>query len=219
MYVPAHFEETRSEVLQALMREHPLATLVTASADGLVANHIPMEYDPEPAPFGMLRGHVARANPACSVWREVAQASPAGEALAIFHGPQAYISPAWYPVKQEHGKVVPTWNYAVVHVHGPLRIVEDRQRLCAIVELLTDRHEAGQPHPWQVADAPSDYIEQMLNNIVGIEMPITKLVGKWKASQNRPAADRVGVISGLTEQSDTNTNTRAMANLVKETLQ
>lgn len=216
MYMPAHFEETRSEVLQALMREHPLATLVTSSADGVVANHIPLEYDPEPAPFGTLRGHVARANP---LWRDYTQAPLAGEVLAIFQGPHAYVSPAWYPSKLEHGKAVPTWNYAVVHVRGPLRIVEDTQGLRAIVEMLTERHEAGRPHPWRVTDAPSDYIEQMLKAIVGIEMPIAKLVGKWKVSQNRSASDRVGVISGLTEQGDTNTNTHAMADLIKETLQ
>jgi len=209
MYLPAQFEETRSEVLQALMREHPFATLVTASADGIVANHIPMEYDPEPAPFGRLVGHVARANP---VWREVAE----HEALAIFQGPQAYISPAWYPSKQEHGKVVPTWNYAVVHVRGPLRIIEEPQQLRAIVEKLTNHHEAGRPQPWQVTDAPPDYIEPMLKAIVGIEMSITKIVGKWKVSQNRSADDRVGVISGLTAQGDS--NARAMAGLIKETL-
>lgn len=218
MYVPAHFEETRGEVLQALMREHPLATLVTASADGMVANHIPMEYDPQPAPFGTLRGHVARANP---LWRDYSLAPSAGEALAIFQGPHAYVSPAWYPSKLEHGKAVPTWNYAVVHVRGSLRIIEDTQGLRAIVEMLTDRHEAGRPHPWRISDAPSDYIEQLLKAIVGIEMPITKLVGKWKASQNRSASDRVGVISGLTGEGENNANpnARAMADLVKETMQ
>ncbi|MBI3523125.1 MAG: FMN-binding negative transcriptional regulator [Betaproteobacteria bacterium] len=209
MYMPAQFEETRSEVLQALMREHPFATLVTASAGGIAANHIPLEYDPAPAPFGRLVGHVARANP---VWREVDE----HEALAIFQGPHAYISPAWYPSKQEHGKVVPTWNYAVVHVRGALRAVEDPQQLRAIVEKLTRRHEAGRPQPWQVADAPPEYIEQMLKSIVGIEMTITKIVGKWKVSQNRSASDRAGVIAGLGAPGDS--NARAMSDLIKETL-
>ncbi|MCX7174788.1 MAG: FMN-binding negative transcriptional regulator [Proteobacteria bacterium] len=211
MYVPAHFEETRIEVLAALMRTHPLATLVTTSGDGLAANHIPMEYDPLPAPYGTLRGHVARANP---VWREP---SGATLALAIFQGPDAYISPAWYPSKAEAGKAVPTWNYAVVHAHGPLSFFDDEQRLRALVGALTDRHEAGRPHPWQVTDAPEDYIEKMLKAIVGIEMPVARLVGKWKLSQNRSAPDRAGVISGLNAESET--RTLAMANLVKETLQ
>jgi len=213
MYVPAHFEETRSEVLQGLMRDYPFATLVTSSTDGIVADHIPMEYDPQPAPFGSLLGHVARANP---LWRKYTEAPQAGEALAIFQGPQAYVSPAWYPSKRQHGKVVPTWNYAVVQVRGSLRIVEEPQRLRAIVERLTHRHEAGRPNPWQVADAPSDYLEQMLKAIVGIEMTITKIVGKWKTSQNRSTDDRAGVISGLTVQGDA--NACAMAALVKETL-
>ena len=216
MYVPAHFEETRSEVLRALMRAHPFATLVISTAEGIVANHIPLEYDPEPAPFGTLRGHVARANP---MWRDYSLAPSAGEALAIFQGPHAYVSPAWYPGKQQHGKAVPTWNYAVVHVRGPLRIVEDAPGLRAIVERLTDRHEAGRPDPWRVADAPPDYIELMLGNIVGIEMPIANIVGKWKVSQNRSADDRAGVIHGLTAERAGNLNAPAMADLVKETLQ
>jgi len=153
------------------------------------------------------------------MWREVAQATQAGEALAIFQGPHAYVSPAWYPSKQQHGKAVPTWNYAVVHVRGPLRIVEDPHGLRAIVERLTERHEAGRPDPWRVADAPPDYIELMLGKIVGIEMPIVKLVGKWKASQNRSASDRAGVIHGLATERDTNIHAPAMADLVKETLQ
>lgn len=216
MYVPAHFEETRSEVLRALMRAHPFATLAFSSRDGIVANHIPLEFDPEPAPFGTLRGHVARANP---MWRDYSLAPSAGEALAIFQGPHAYVSPAWYPGKQQHGKAVPTWNYAVVHARGPLRIVEDAQGLRAIVERLTDRHEAGRPDPWRVADAPPDYIELMLGKIVGIEMPIAKIVGKWKASQNRSAVDRAGVIHGLAAERAGNIHASAMADLVKETLQ
>jgi len=211
MYLPAHFQETRGEVLAAMMRAHPFATLVTVAADGLTANHLPLEYDPRPAPFGTLRGHVARANP---VWRETSDGSTA---LAIFQGPHAYISPNWYPSKLEEGKAVPTWNYAVVQAHGTLKFFEDRQQLRALVEQLTGRHEAARPDPWQVSDAPEDYLEQMLKAIVGVEMPVTRLVGKWKISQNRAAADRAGVIDGLKSESGPYAND--MANLIKETLQ
>lgn len=213
MYLPGHFEETRGEVMAALMRAHPFATLVTLSADaacGFAATHIPLEYDPLPAPFGTLRGHVARANP---LWRDAG----ASHALAIFQGPHSYISPDWYPSKLESGKAVPTWNYAIVHAHGPLNFFDEAQRLRDLVETLTNRHEHGRPHPWQVSDAPADYIEKMLKAIVGIEMPVARLVGKWKVSQNRSIEDRTGAIKGLnTEQGIYN---KDMANLIKETLQ
>ena len=208
MYVPAHFEETRTEVLHQLIREHPLAAFVTLGPDGLNANHIPFEIGPEPAPRGTLRGHVARGNP---VWRDF---SKAVEALLIFQGPKAYVSPSWYATKKETGKVVPTYNYIVVHAYGPLRIVEDRAWLRGLVERLTNRHEAARPQPWKITDAPGDYIETMLGAIVGIEIPVTRLVGKWKASQNRPAVDRDGVIRGLNEIRDPDAAT--MANAVKE---
>jgi transcriptional regulator len=213
MYVPAHFEETRPDVLGRLIHDHPLAALVTLGRDGLSANHIPLELDPGPAPLGTLRGHVARANP---VWRDFSRDV---EALAIFQGPQAYISPAWYETKRETGKVVPTYNYIVVHAYGPLRIVEDRAWLRALVERLTTRfeagrHEASQPEPWKVTDAPAEYIEQMLGAIIGVEIPLTRLVGKWKVSQNRPAVDRDGVVSALGEMDDQ--DARAMSALVKK---
>jgi transcriptional regulator len=208
MYVPAHFEETRPEVLGRLIHDHPLAALVTLGRDGLSANHIPLELDPEPAPLGTLRGHVARANP---VWRDFSRDV---EVLAIFQGAQAYISPAWYETKKETGKVVPTYNYIVVHAYGPLRIVEDRAWLRALVERLTNRHEAERPEPWKVTDAPAGYIEQMLGAIIGVEIPLTRLVGKWKVSQNRPAVDRDGVVSALAEMEDQ--NARAMSDLVKK---
>jgi transcriptional regulator len=191
MYLPKHFEETRIGVLHHLIRAHPLGTLVTLGPDGPEANHLPFEVDPEPAPFGTLRAHVARANP---LWREI---SRDGRALAIFQGAQAYISPSWYPSKREGGKVVPTWNYAVVHAYGTLRAIEDRAWLRAFVERLTERHEKGRREPWKLADAPADFIEQMLGAIVGIELTVTRLTGKWKTSQNRPAADRAGVVEGL----------------------
>ena len=164
--------------------------------------------DPGPAPPGTLRGHVARANP---VWRDFSRDV---EVLAIFQGPQAYISPAWYETKRETGKVVPTYNYIVVHAYGPLRIVEDRVWLRALVERLTNRHEASKPEPWKVTDAPAEYIEQMLGAIIGVEIPLTRLVGKWKVSQNRPAVDRDGVVSALGAMEDQ--DARAMSDLVKK---
>ena len=191
MYVPRHFEESRTDVLHELVRAHPFATLVTQSADGLEANHLPLELDPEPTPYGTLVGHVARANP---VWR---QAAVDVDALVIFAGPHGYVSPGWYPTKQETGKVVPTWNYAVVHAHGRLRFVEDAAWLRALVERLTRRYETTRPAPWAVSDAPSEFIDAMLKAIVGVEMVVTRLVGKWKLSQNRPVADRAGVRRGL----------------------
>ena len=191
MYVPSHFAESRIDVLHDLIRTHPFGALVVLVSDGLEANHIPFEIDPEPSPFGTLRGHVARANP---VWRDF---SSQVDALVMFQGAHAYISPAWYATKKEHGKVVPTWNYAVVHAHGPLRVIDDRKWLREFVGKLTDRHEAPRSDPWKVTDAPADFIDTMVAAIVGIEIPIAKLAGKWKVSQNRPAQDRAGVIEGL----------------------
>ena len=191
MYQPAHFAETRPEVLHRLIREEPFGLLVTDGPGGLDANHIPFEVDPDPVPLGTLRGHVARANP---VWRDAARDV---EALVIFQGPGTYISPAWYPTKKETGKVVPTWNYVVVHAHGPLRVIDDRDWLRDFVEKLTNRHEAGRRDPWAVSDAPADFIDKQLGAIVGIEVPLTRLIGKWKVSQNRPAADREGAAEGL----------------------
>jgi len=193
MYQPAHFAESRVEVLHEFIREHPLAVFVTLDANELNANHIPFELDPEPAPFGTLRGHVARANP---VWRTFSQAV---EALLVFQGPRHYITPSWYPTKQEHGKVVPTYNYIVVHAYGPLRVIDDKTWLRGLVEQLTNRHESTRAAPWKITDAPDDYIEKMLGAIVGIEIPVSKLFGKWKASQNQPAANRDGVVNGLGE--------------------
>ena len=209
MYLPKHFEETRVDVLHGLVRAHPLGALVTLGAGGLEANHIPFEIDSDPAPFGTLRGHVARANP---VWRELSRGA---DALAIFQGAATYVSPSWYPTKQEGGKVVPTWNYAVVHAYGPLRAVDDPAWLRAFVERLTNRHESGRTAPWHVTDAPADYVEKMVTAIVGIELPVTRLLGKWKTSQNRPARDRAGVVAGL--EQDGGDAASAMAALVRET--
>jgi len=193
VYLPAHFEETRPEVLHQIIRNYPLGTLVTLASDGLTANHLPFEYDPLPAPFGTLRCHVARGN---SVWKDFDARTPA---LAIFSGPQAYISPSWYEAKREHGKVVPTYNYFVIHAYGPMRVIEDTQWLHSLVSRLTQRFESSRPQPWAVADAPVDYIEKQLGAIVGLEIPITRLIGKSKASQNRSAADQAGVVHGLRE--------------------
>lgn len=208
MYVPSHFQETRVEVLHELIRQHPFAAFVTLGSKGLNANHIPFEIEPTPAPFGTLRGHVARSNP---VWRDFSKDI---EALLIFQGPQAYITFSWYLTKKETGKVVPTYNYIVVHAYGTLGVVEDRAWLRGLVGRLTNRYEARRAEPWKITDAPTDYIEKMLSAIVGIEIPVTKLVGKWKASQNRSLVDREGVIRGLSEIADA--DAAMMANLVMQ---
>jgi transcriptional regulator len=192
MYLPAHFEEQRVDVLHTLIRSHPLGLLVTQGSAGLQANSIPFLIDAEPTPHGTLRAHVARANP---VWRDAG-----GEVLVVFEGPQAYISPGWYPSKAEHGKVVPTWNYVLVQARGRLRAIEDAAWLHALVTRLTDTHEATQAKPWAVQDAPRDYIDTMLRAIVGVEIELTALTGKWKVSQNRSAGDRDGVGRGLAQR-------------------
>ena len=191
LYLPAYFQESRTDVLHALMRARPLATLVTLAESGLVANHIPVETLPDPLPHGVVRGHIARANP---LWREYRADS---EVLAIFQGPQAYISPSFYPTKLETGEVVPTWDYAVVHARGTLRFVQDSVWLRALVSRLTDAHETSRRVAWKIDDAPSRYIEQMLALIVGFELSIASLTGKWKLSQNHSAANRLGVATGL----------------------
>ena len=151
---------------------------------------------------------MARGNP---VWRDFSRDV---EALAVFQGPQAYISPSWYQTKRETGKVVPTYNYIVVHAYGPMRIIEDRAWLRGLVERLTNRHEAGRAEPWKITDAPAEFVEQMLGAIIGIEIPLTRLLGKWKVSQNRPSVDRDGVVTGLSEMSDS--DAQAMSSLVKK---
>lgn len=196
MYLPAHFEETRVDVLQQLIRAYPFGALVTLDESGLNANHIPFEIDPEPAPFGTLRAHVARSNP---VWRNF---NPAVETLMLFQGPHTYITPSWYPTRQEGGKVVPTWNYMVVHAYGAMRVIEDAAWLRALVERLTRHHEAVLGTAWKVSDAPADFIEQQLSAIIGIEIPLTKLIGKWKVSQNRSQVDRDAVVRELRSSGD-----------------
>jgi transcriptional regulator len=192
MYLPKHFEQPDAEAIARLLAAHPLATLAWQSADGLTAEHLPLIFDrgAQDGAHGTLRGHVARANP---MWREAA----GGAVMAVFQGPQAYVTPSWYPSKAATAKVVPTWNYAVVHAHGTLRVIEDAPWLRTLVTRLTDTHEAPRAHRWQVDDAPADYIAQMLGAIVGIEIEVSRLHGKWKVSQNRSASDRAGVAAGL----------------------
>jgi transcriptional regulator len=207
LYVPAHFAETRLEVLHQLIRERSQAVLVTLGTEGLNANHVPFLLSADGPSFGTLRAHLARSNP---MWGDF---SGDVDALAVFEGPQAYITPSWYRSKQEHGKVVPTYNYIAVHAYGRLRVVEDREWLRDLVHRLTDKFETPRSQRWKVTDAPEDFIETMLGAIVGLEMPVTRLIGKWKASQNRPEADRIGVARGLRENGDE--EAVAMAGLVE----
>jgi transcriptional regulator len=196
LYRPAFFNETRTDVLHALMRARPLATLVTQSDSGLSADHVPVQTLDEPAPLGCIRGHIARANP---LWREYRGES---QALAIFQGPQVYISPSFYPTKAKTGEVVPTWDYAVVHASGTLRFIDDKHWLRGFVAGLTETHEMPRPQPWKIDDAPPEYIEKMLDLIVGFEFSIVSLTGKWKVSQNRSQVDRQGVIQNLRDAAD-----------------
>lgn len=208
MYMPSQFEETRADVLHELIRAHPLSTLVTLAGGGLEANHIPLQLVPDAMPHGVLRGHVARAN---GMWKSL---RPDTESLAIFQGSQTYISPSWYPTKQETGKVVPTWNYAVVHVYGTLRAIDDPDWLRAQLEALTAHNEAAFPRPWSVGDAPDDYVRTLIGAIVGIELSITRVVGKWKVSQNQPRANREGVAAGLRQSAHGRDAAAVMADLV-----
>ena len=191
MYVPPLFKEDRIDVLHASILGSGLATLVTLTTDGLIASHVPMLLDPDPGPYGTLLGHVARPNP------QARGAVPGVQALAIFQGPDAYITPSWYATKRENGKVVPTWNYVTIHAYGLVEFFDDTERLRAIVTRLTEREERARAEPWAVTDAPADFIEGMLRGIVGFALPIARLEGKWKMSQNRPAQDRAGVAAGL----------------------
>lgn len=191
MYVPEHFRESRLEMLQGLLDRHPLATLVAVTSDGLTANHVPLQARLSADGRGVLRGHIARAN---SLWRRL---EPDAAVLAIFMGADAYVSPNWYPSKHEHGKAVPTWNYATVHVSGTIRFIDDPAWLRSFVSELTDLHEQGRPDRWHVSDAPSDYIDGMLRAIVGFEIDVRSVVGKFKGSQNRSATDRAGVSAAL----------------------
>ena len=207
MYIPPQFEQPNIEVMHELIRNRPLATLITLGSEGINANHIPFHLSLTPEPFGVLRGHVARSNP---IWSDLASNI---DTLAIFHGPEAYISPSWYATKQEAGKVVPTWNYTVVHAYGSLRIIDDAVWVRAQLEALTNHNEAVFSEPWAVSDAPVDFTEKLIEALVGIEMVITRLSGKWKVSQNQPPQNQRSVIQGLKASGQADAMT--MAALVK----
>ena len=208
MYQPAHFVEQDADTLHALMKEHPLATLVRGGAE-LGADILPLEVD-RVGDGWRVTGHVARANP---LWRE-ADGQPV---LLLFQGPQAYVSPNWYPSKFQHGKAVPTWNYTMVQVHGTLRAIEDPEWLRAFVTRLTERHEGGRAVPWHVSDAPPDYLDAMLKAIVGIEIEVKRVDGKFKLSQNRSAEDRTGVVLGL--ESDASLQRQPEADALAQAMQ
>jgi transcriptional regulator len=189
MYIPAAFAEDQIPALHDAIRAFGFATVVSQTADGMIASHLPLMVEPDPAPFGKLIGHFARANPHPK--------NAVHETLAIFLGPQGYITPQYYPTKRQTAKVVPTWNYTAIHAYGTMRLIDDRDGKLDIVTRLTQHHEGKTASPWQVSDAPADFIDVMLKSIVGFEMILTRLEGKWKMSQNRPEADRIGVIEGL----------------------
>ena len=190
MYIPPAFRDDDKESLRATIRAARLATLVTATAEGLLATPLPLLLDESEGEHGTIYGHVAKANPQ---WR----APVLGDGMAIFMGPDAYVTPAWYQTKQETGKVVPTWNYVAIHAYGPVEFFEDADRLLEVVTRLTNLHEGGRAAPWSVSDAPPDFIQSQLKGIVGLRMPVARLEGKRKMSQNRNATDRAGVASGL----------------------
>jgi len=193
MYIPKHFDESRVDCLHELMRARPLATLITLSSDGLNADHLPLHLSETVDALGTLCGHVARANPIRSHLIENT------EVLAIFQGSDAYITPSWYATKAETGKVVPTWNYIVAHAYGTLRFIDDAMWLRAHLESLVAQHEAAFDSPWRLSDAPPDFIEKLIGAVVGVEIAITRLLGKWKISQNQPSENTAGVIHGLQE--------------------
>lgn len=207
MYTPPAFREDDPAVLHALMRAVRLSNFVTATAGGLMATPLPLILDEGEGEFGTLYGHLARANPQ---W----QAPALGEALAIFMGPDAYVTPSWYAAKREHGKVVPTWNYVAVQASGPVEFFEDPARLREVVTRLTELHEGPRAEAWAVSDAPEAFVAAQLRGIVGLRMPITRLVGKRKMSQNRSAEDRAGVVAGL--QQSERASDHVVADLVAE---
>ena len=206
MYVPRAFAVDDVPILHQQMLATPLPVLVTHASQGLIASHVPLLLNPDEGPYGTLYGHLARANPHCKALAEGV------ENLVIFAGEQAYISPSFYPSKAEHGKAVPTWNYLAVHAYGTAEVFDDAERLLALVSRLSDKYEADRSAPWSVSDAPADYIESMLKAIVGFRLPITRLDGKRKLSQNRDAADQAGVRKGLLANS--NPQDHALAHLM-----
>lgn len=211
MYNPSHFQETRSEVLLELIKNHALASITRLTPEGLVADHIPLMHIADGSPFGKLIGHVAKKNP---IW----QSPSATEHLIIFQASDHYISPNWYASKAQTAKVVPTWNYAVVHITAHLKAIENSDGILAILENLTVKNEASQAHPWQVQDAPADYLATMMANIVGIEFEIKSMVGKFKVSQNQVPDNQKSVVTQLEYLAENNSpsNAQAMAAMVKK---
>lgn len=205
MYQPPHFREDDLQTQHALIRAHPLGLLITAGARGLLANPVPFYLDAAASAKGTLRLHLARAN---AQWQDIDEGA---SVLAVFQGVDSYVTPSWYATKRESGKVVPTWNYAVVQARGSARTVDDPQWLLAQINAITEQQENGRPTPWKVSDAPEKFISAQLKGIVGVEIEITEIEGKWKVSQNRPAADRTGVVSGLEQE----TANAEMAQLVR----
>jgi len=197
MYLPPHFAELRPEEMQRLLREYPLGTLIHQGTAGLDAEHIPLDYQPREGGPGVLRGHVAWAN---AVWQHCPSGTPV---LVVFHGPQAYISPNWYPSKHETHQLVPTWNYQVVHVHGTMTVLDDEKSVRNIIALLTHQHERNEPRPWRMGDSTPEFIQGMLQQIVGIEIAITRMVDKSKLSQNRETRDRLNAADVLDSQGQT----------------
>jgi len=206
MYQPPQFRENRKAIMHELMRSHPFATLVSIKDGDICVDHLPLLVHSEASQSGTIRGHIAKGNP---LWRN---GSAGFSALAIFQGPQAYITPSWYPSKKEHGRVVPTWNYAVVHARGKMRFIDDRDWLAAHLIELVKRHEGHRVVPWKISDAPDDYVGRQLKGIVGLELEVTDLEGKWKVSQNKDAKDRKGVQRGLLIEADR--DAASMAKLV-----
>ena len=205
MYQPSAFREERLETLHALIRAHPLATLITTGTGGLIANLVPFTLA-DTGDRGTLRAHIAKAND------QVDALKAGAETLVVFHGPEAYITPSWYASKKEHGRVVPTWNYAVVQVRGTPRVIDDTAWLRAQIGDLTSAQENQRSEPWNVTDAPEPFIEGQIRAIIGVEIPIVSIEGKWKVSQNRSAADRQGVYKGLQDEQ----RNEGMAKLVAE---
>ncbi len=207
MYQPPHFREDRLEVQHELIRAHPLGLLISAGPGGLVANLIPFLIDPAASERGTLQCHMSRAN---EQWRELMAVE---ECLVVFQGPHDYVTPSWYATKRETGKVVPTWNYATVHAWGRPRVIEDEGWLRQQIGALTQSRERGRPAPWSVEDAPPEYVSAQIKGIIGVEIPIARIEGKWKMSQNRPEADRIGVVEGYRGQGEASA---AIADLVAE---
>jgi len=211
LHIPKSNQETNISTLHSVIKENPFAAWTTISEGKITANHIPFVLDENKGEFGTLTGHVARANP---IWKTFSKDL---ESVIIFQGDHSYITPSWYPTKKEHGKAVPTWNYAVVHAYGNPNVIEDREWLLTHVNELTDTHESNQKQPWKVSDAPDEYINKLVKAIVGIEIPINRLVGKIKLGQNRSKSDQLGMVEGLSNEDSS--QARSLANMLNYHIQ